>query len=144
LVRVPALETEAEVVRVSGAEVELTARGKKLRLPLPALEQFQPRRFAAGRPPALVRSSVERDAFQPRLLLVGKRVEVALPLLERLLDDALLHDQPQVEVVHGAGEGILRRAVRECLARHPAVTAFHAAAPEQGGDKVTIVELRGG
>ncbi len=144
LVRVVALGAEAEVLRSSGGNVELSAGGKKLRLPLSALEAFSPRRFAKEAAPARVRSSVERGGFESRLLLVGQRVDGALTLLEKFLDDALLHGQRQVEVVHGSGEGILRRAVRERLAAHCEVTAFHAAAPEQGGENVTVVELRGG
>jgi len=143
IVRVTALGTEAQVQRSDGTTVELLAGGKKLRLPLSALEQFQPRRFAQAGKPARVRSSVERSGFEPRLLLVGQRVDAALPKLERFLDDALLHNLRQVEVVHGTGEGILRRAVRDYLAGHREVTAFHAAAPESGGENVTVVELRG-
>lgn len=144
LVRVTALGAEAEVLRVSGDSIELSAGGKKLRLPLSALEAYQPRRFAGSAPVARVRSRVERDRFEPKLLLVGQRVEEALIRLERFLDDALLQGRREVEVVHGSGEGILRRAVREALAAHREVTAFHGAAPEQGGENVTVVELRGG
>jgi DNA mismatch repair protein MutS2 len=144
IVRVVPLGVDAEVLRSEGGTVELSAGGKKLRLGLEALEQFSPRRFAAGARPARVKSSVERTGFEPRLLLVGQRVDAALGRLETFIDDALLHDQRQVEVVHGSGEGILRRAVREFLAGHREVSAFHAAAPEQGGENVTIVELRSG
>jgi len=143
IVRVTALGTEAQVQRSDGATVELLAGGKKLRLPLSALEQFQPRRFAQAGKPARVRSSVERGGFEPRLLLVGQRVDAALPKLEKFIDDALLHNLRQVEVVHGTGEGILRRAVRDYLAGHREVSAFYAAAPESGGENVTVVELRG-
>jgi DNA mismatch repair protein MutS2 len=44
-------------------------------------------------------------------------------------------------VVHGSGEGILRKAVRGLLSDHRAVTAFYAADLSQGGDNVTVVEL---
>ncbi|BCR06495.1 endonuclease MutS2 [Desulfuromonas versatilis] len=143
ILRITSLGTEGEVVRVQGSEVELSVLGKKLRLPLEQLEQFRPRRFAGKRPAGRVRSSVERGGFNPRLLLIGKRAEEALLLLDRFLDDALLANQRQVEVVHGAGEGILRKAVREYLAGHREVRAFHAADVAQGGDNVTVVELRG-
>ncbi|MBE0598669.1 MAG: Smr/MutS family protein, partial [Desulfuromonadales bacterium] len=78
-----------------------------------------------------------------RLLLVGERVDAALPRLDRFLDDALLHGFRQVEVVHGAGEGILRRAVRDFLAGHRGVTAFRGGDLGEGGDNITVVELRG-
>lgn len=142
ILRITALGTEGEVVRVLDGEVELSVRGKKLRLGLDALEQFAPRRFAQkGRAAGKVRSAVVRDGFQPRLLLVGKRADEALLLLERFVDDALLHGIGELEVVHGAGEGILRRVVRDYLAGHRDVTAYHAADIARGGDNVTIIEL---
>ena len=60
----------------------------------------------------------------------------------RFLDEALLHGEQELEIVHGAGQGILRKAVREFLAERGEVSVFHAAGPEQGGDNVTVVELR--
>ncbi|MEJ2699025.1 MAG: endonuclease MutS2 [Desulfuromonadales bacterium] len=145
ILRITALGTEGEVTRVLEGEAELSVQGKKLRLPFAGLEQFSPRRFAGKkRGASKVRSNVERGGLQPRLLLVGKRVDEALPLLDRFLDDALLHGLGEVEVVHGAGEGILRRTVRDFLARHREVTAFHAADLARGGDNVTVIELRRG
>jgi DNA mismatch repair protein MutS2 len=77
------------------------------------------------------------------LLLIGKRVDEALVLLDRFIDDGLLHNLEELEVVHGAGEGVLRRAARDFLRTHREVKAFHAGDIGQGGDNVTIVRLRG-
>ncbi|HKL48737.1 MAG TPA: Smr/MutS family protein, partial [Desulfuromonadales bacterium] len=143
ILRVTSLGAEATVVRQRGREVELSLKGKRMRLPLKAVEQFEPRRFEeSGERRSVIGAQPERERFESRLLLVGRRVEEALPLLERYLDDALLHGASEVTIVHGTGEGILRRAVHEALARNRAVSAFYAAAPEQGGDNVTVVELR--
>lgn len=140
---VPAIGVEAEVVGVEGSRVELLAGGKKLRQPLSALRQFQPRRFVSQQKVAAkIRDRIERKAFLPRLVLVGKRVEDASLMLDRFLDDALLHGEEKLEIVHGAGQGILRKAVREFLAGRKEVAIFHPAAAEQGGDNVTLVELR--
>jgi DNA mismatch repair protein MutS2 len=143
LLYVPTLGIDAEVVRVDGGRVELIAGGKTLRQPLALLRQYQPRRFAEKiRSEPRIRDRVERKAFQPRLLLVGKRVDEAMNLLDHFLDEALLHGQSCLEIVHGAGQGILRRAVREALASRKDVTGMHAADVSQGGENVTIVELR--
>jgi DNA mismatch repair protein MutS2 len=140
---VPALGVEAEVTRIDGDRIELMAGGKKLRQPRSALRQFQPRRYAAHQRSApRIRDRVERNAFLPRLILVGKRVEDAQGLLGRFLDEALLHGEEHLEIVHGAGQGILRKAVREFLADRREVVLFQAAGAEQGGDNVTLVELR--
>jgi DNA mismatch repair protein MutS2 len=140
---VPGLGIEAEVTGIDDGRIELLAGGKKLRQPLRALRQFMPRRFAPQRiPKPRFRDRVERRAFQPRLILVGKRVEEAQGLLGRFLDEALLHGEMRLEVVHGAGQGVLRNAVRTFLAERSEVALFKAAEAEEGGDNVTLVELR--
>lgn len=144
LVRVLPLNVEARVERLDQRQAELLIGGKRMRQPLTALQQFSPRRFAGSAPEVatVTRKSGERT-LSHRLNLVGQRTDEALSRLERFLDDALLHQLAQVEIIHGAGEGILRRAVRDYLAGQRSVSAFYAAAIEQGGDNVTIAELGG-
>lgn len=142
LVRITALGVEARVEKLLSEGIELLVAGKRVRQPLAGLEQFVPRRFSTDKPAAsrVTRLIAERH-FEPKLMLIGKRTDEALSLLERFIDDALLHSLSQVEIVHGAGEGILRRSVREFLAGQRGVSAFYAAAAEQGGENVTIAEL---
>lgn len=144
LLHIPALGTQAEVVRIVPEGVELSWQGKKMRLSLEEVEAFDPPRFAKRRSGVgAVRSKVERHGFQPQMKLVGERVDDALSKLQRFLDDALLQGMHEIEIVHGAGSGVLRRAVREFLAAQPEVESFHAADLARGGDNVTIVQLRG-
>jgi DNA mismatch repair protein MutS2 len=143
LLFVNALGVDARVVGCDRESVELELGGKRLRQPLTALRQYQPPRFAPA--PARIpqiRDRVARRAFRPRLVLVGKRADEALALLAGFLDEALLHGARQLEIVHGAGEGILRRVVREFLAERDEVAGFGAAGVAEGGDNVTVVELR--
>ncbi len=144
LVRIFALGIEAQVEKVSGESVELLVGGKRIRQPLQALEQFEPRRFVVptNNSGSVSRTVVERQ-ISSQLKLIGQRVDDALAHLERFIDDALLHNLHQVEIIHGAGEGILRRAVREHLAGESGVTAFYAAPADQGGENITIAELSG-
>jgi DNA-nicking Smr family endonuclease len=63
-----------------------------------------------------------------------------------LLDDyfeACLEKQIRsVRIIHGKGQGILRRRVEAILARHPRVAGFHPAPPEAGGWGATLVDLK--
>jgi len=142
LVQITALGIKAQVERLQGSHVELLVGGKRMRQPLATLEQFTPPRFVTT---AVNHGGVARQIatrqVSSRLKLVGQRVDEALAQLERFIDDAALSNLQQVEIIHGSGEGVLRRAVREQLAGEKTVTAFYAAPAEQGGENITIAEL---
>ncbi|MCX7751352.1 MAG: endonuclease MutS2 [Blastocatellia bacterium] len=90
------------------------------------------------RPSERVRLQLAARADVPsELNLIGKTVEEALELTDRFLDAAYLADRREVTIIHGAGSGALRRAVREFLSRHPHVARFRPAS----ADGATLVEL---
>lgn len=77
------------------------------------------------------------------LNLLGCTVEQALERTDKFLDEAMLASLGTVRIIHGAGTGALRKAIRQMLASHPHVASFRAGegmSPDAGG--VTIVELR--
>jgi len=76
-----------------------------------------------------------------RLDIRGKYRDEALEELERYLDQALLSGRKQVEVIHGKGTGVLKKAVREYLQRSPVIKEYSPGAPESADDGVTMVEL---
>ena len=74
--------------------------------------------------------------------LRGQRVDESLAGLDRFLDEALLLGHDSIFVVHGHGTGVLRAAVRQHVARHPAAKSSRAGEGSEGGDGVTVVFLR--
>ncbi len=77
-----------------------------------------------------------------RLDLRGMRADEAVSELGGFLDRALLGNVGVVEIVHGKGTGALRREVHNFLAHFPAVESYALGNEEQGGDGVTLVELK--
>jgi DNA mismatch repair protein MutS2 len=77
-------------------------------------------------------------AYLPSLNLVGLRVEEALPLVDRLLDQAILQGAERVDIIHGTGTGRLKKAVREHLRHHTMVKAVHG----DVNPGVTLVDLK--
>ncbi len=73
--------------------------------------------------------------------LRGERVDAAVAIAEKFVDDALRGGQEAVFFVHGHGTGALRAALRERLAESPAVAAVRPGNPEEGGDGVTVATL---
>ncbi|MGC1241384.1 MAG: Smr/MutS family protein [Chryseosolibacter sp.] len=80
--------------------------------------------------------------FNPTLDVRGKRVEEVVPLLEQFLDTALLLGHGELRILHGKGEGVLRKVIREQLGRVKQVATFHDEHVERGGDGITIVVLK--
>jgi DNA mismatch repair protein MutS2 len=89
-----------------------------------------------------VRAAPASTATRP-LDVRGLRVDEALRALEEELDRRLREGVEEVQVLHGHGSGALKAAIREHLARSPYVRKARAGASHEGGDGVTVVELRG-
>ena len=101
------------------------------------------REVASSRPRAPGINLYEKQAhFNPTLDVRGKRVEEVIPLLEQFLDTALLLGHGELKILHGKGEGVLRKVVREQLSHVKQVAAFHDEHVERGGDGITIVVLK--
>ena len=97
----------------------------------------------SARPRASGINLYEKQAhFNPTLDVRGKRVEEVVPLLDQFLDTALLLGHGELKIIHGKGEGVLRKVIREQLARVREVATFHDEHVERGGDGITIVVLK--
>ncbi|HMJ68947.1 MAG TPA: Smr/MutS family protein [Cyclobacteriaceae bacterium] len=80
--------------------------------------------------------------FESTLDIRGKRVEEVIPALTQFLDDAVLLGQGEVRILHGKGEGVLRKVVREQLKRTKGVSSFADEHVQRGGDGITVVILK--
>ncbi|MEI9920725.1 MAG: Smr/MutS family protein [Bacteroidota bacterium] len=80
--------------------------------------------------------------FEPTLDVRGKRVEELIPTLTQFLDDAILLGQSEVKILHGKGEGVLRKVVRDQLKRTRGVASFADEHVDRGGDGITVVVLK--
>jgi DNA mismatch repair protein MutS2 len=84
----------------------------------------------------------KQSLFVNTLDIRGKRVEEVNALLDQFLDDALLLGQAEVKILHGKGEGVLRKVVRDRLKTTKGVASFADEHVDRGGDGITIVVLK--
>jgi len=73
------------------------------------------------------------------LNIIGLRVDEAMPMVTRFIDNAHSTGMGSVEIIHGVGTGALSKAVEEFVRRNPAVAGFHKGG--RGGG-VTVVDLK--
>jgi DNA mismatch repair protein MutS2 len=81
-------------------------------------------------------------AMASEINVIGRTVDEATSEVEKFVDRAFLAGMPRVRIVHGSGMGILRKALREYLKKHPHVETVAEAPQNEGGGGATLVELR--
>ncbi|MCH7638854.1 MAG: Smr/MutS family protein, partial [Bacteroidetes bacterium] len=142
-VRLEGSSAVGEVVELSETEAviafgSMTSRAKLERLMKVGGPQQQK---VEDRAPRSSPSSPSITTTRTRIDVRGQRVEEAVPVIMRLVDEAVAASAPSVEILHGKGTGALRIAIREHLASRDDVASFESAPWNQGGDGVTLVVL---
>ncbi len=81
--------------------------------------------------------------FSPQIDLRGMRGEEALMEVEKYLDKALMMGFDKIRILHGKGDGILRKIIRESLKKYKEVKSLEDEHVDFGGDGITVVKLQG-
>ena len=97
---------------------------------------------ASSAPPRRTSHTLVTEDIQETLDVRGQAAADALDVVVAGLDRAVLGGSPFVRIIHGHGTGRLRTALRAYLKASPYVVAFRPGDRAEGGDGVTIVELR--
>jgi DNA mismatch repair protein MutS2 len=95
--------------------------------------------------PSLSVSYAPAEPMEPPVMelhIRGMRLEEAMRLVEKQLDSALVHGLRQFAIIHGKGEGILRKAIHDYLRGLSVVEDFRFSPPQEGGYGKTIVTLK--
>jgi DNA mismatch repair protein MutS2 len=93
-------------------------------------------------PPMTYTSRDHAQEAPSQVNIIGLTVEDALPIVDKFIDQALLHGLEKVQIVHGIGTGRLRDAIGQYLREHRGVRSFGPGDPMRGGGGITLVELR--
>jgi DNA mismatch repair protein MutS2 len=141
-VRLRAGGSTGRIERIRGEKADVSMGGLTVTAPLrdllPANEPIK-QSFPGG----TSSSEVQRAAdFDGKIDLRGMSKDEAMQVLERFIDNALLSNAASLRVLHGKGDGILRRIVRQKIKEYGTniSNVFHPE-QDQGGDGVTIIEL---
>jgi DNA mismatch repair protein MutS2 len=84
----------------------------------------------------------ERESVPSEINVIGQTVDDATREVEKFVDRAFLAGLPRVRIVHGSGMGILRKALRQYLQKHPHVESVAEPPQQEGGGGATVAELR--
>lgn len=79
--------------------------------------------------------------FHPEVDVRGMRTEDALQKIELVLDRAVMIGYPSLKIVHGKGDGILRKFIRDYLRKYNHVSRFEDEHADRGGDGITYAYI---
>ncbi|HEY9196617.1 MAG TPA: Smr/MutS family protein, partial [Mucilaginibacter sp.] len=80
--------------------------------------------------------------FSPEIDVRGQRTEDALYAIEKLFDRALMMGFNNLKIIHGKGDGILRKMIRQYLKKYEQVDRMEDEHADRGGDGITYVYLK--
>jgi DNA mismatch repair protein MutS2 len=78
-------------------------------------------------------------SFTAELDLRGMRGESAIQEVEKYMDKSIMLGFPFIKLIHGKGDGILRKLVREYLKKYREVNRVEDEHADRGGDGITYV-----
>jgi DNA mismatch repair protein MutS2 len=82
------------------------------------------------------------QSITPSINVRGSNLDDAVMDVDKYLDDAYIAGLKEVTIIHGRGEGILREGIHSMLKGHKHVAKYRKGAYNEGGDGVTVVELK--
>jgi DNA mismatch repair protein MutS2 len=136
-VEAPDVGVRGTIAAIRGDEAEVMgAAGQRVRIPLARLRPSRERAPEERTPVVQVRAAARSDVSD-QVDVRGRPAHEARLEARKLVDEAALAGLREVRVVHGRGTGVLRKAVREELARHPLVERTESDA-EDGATVATL------
>lgn len=143
------LEVIGELLAISDTDVTIQFGDVRLRTTADKLRKIslsQARK--AQQNPSYLRKSIMNDInekaqhFNLTLDVRGQRGEEAVDNVAKYIDEATLLSIKEVSILHGKGNGILRKLIREYLSKQQCVQNFSDASLETGGAGITRVTLK--
>jgi len=132
-----------EVLDLQGTRAVVAVGDMRITVKLKGLIKIKPpkagRTFSSGYSTYRLR---QKQHATTELRVQGFRVEQALPVLQKFMDDAIGANVKDLRILHGKGTGALREAIRTILATLPEVVSFEDEHADRGGEGWTIVKLK--
>lgn len=148
-VRILGQTESGDIIEINGKEAVVAFSTVTLKIPLEKLEVLAPatpKKKEVNRGiyyQNMVNDMNARMAnFRLTIDLRGKRAEETETLIQKYIDEAVMLHVPEVSILHGKGNGILRNIVRNYLSSIPEVKKISDAPLESGGAGITVVSLK--
>ena len=138
-----------EVSTVSTKAVSVIVGNITTKLPLDRVERITANEYKAvvkapaARPRQVIDTALSerKSNFKLELDVRGERVNDALEIVMRYIDDAIMLGVPSVRILHGKGTGALREEIQKYVRTVPGVQSAADEHVQFGGSGVTVVKF---
>lgn len=143
-VYIPSFDQEASVLSLPDKDgnVFIQAGIMKSKINVRKLKPIKTEKTTVNNVKISVSSAIKAREISTEISLRHMHVEEALYELDKYINDALIANLTTIRIVHGKGEGILRKAVHEYLKNNPHVKSYRLGNYGEGDLGVTIAELK--
>ena len=134
------------ILKLSGNEALVAFGSIQTNVKLNRLEPSQAPK-ATSREVTFVTSSTQDQIRETTLNFTGEidvrglRGDECMQTISLYIDDALVANASRIRILHGTGNGILRKLIRQYLDTIPEVISYHDEHPQFGGAGITVVDI---
>ena len=143
------LEVVGELLAITDTDVTIQFGDVRLRTTADKLRKIsRSQAKKAQQNPSYLHKSIMNDInekaqhFNLTLDVRGQRGDEAVDNVAKYIDEATLLSIKEVSILHGKGNGILRKLIREYLSKQSCIQNFSDASLETGGAGITRVTLK--
>jgi len=146
-VRLDGQDTTGEVMEINGKHITV-AFGNLLssvssdRLTKISKKEYKKQRSHSTPAIQVYNVGERRLRFKSHIDVRGMRTDEAIPKVQELVDEAAMLNIGELRILHGKGNGILRRMIREYLQMSPVVDFFDDENIQHGGTGITVVKVK--
>ena len=147
-VRIKGSELVGEITQISDKTIAVAVGNIISKMAPSKVERISSQQYKEStrfsKPRSIVTStsiSERRLNFKPSIDIRGERLDSALDIVTRFIDDALMVGLSEVKILHGKGNGVLREEIRKYLKTVPGVNSLRDEALQLGGAGITVVTL---
>ncbi len=147
-VRIKGSELVGEITQISDKTIAVAVGNIISKMAPSKVERISNQQYKEStrfsKPQSIITSasiSERRLNFKPSIDIRGERLDSALDIVTRFIDDALMVGLSEVKILHGKGDGVLREEIRKYLKTVPGVSSLRDEVLQLGGAGITVVTL---
>lgn len=139
---VKSLGTKAEILAYRPNKKEVEVLFGEIKTVVKLNDVYNSVKKQENKEPVKVNKNTNFALAVSEINVIGKTSLEALFEVKNFLDQAIVHNLSEVKIIHGVGEGILLKEIRDFLKKEKCVKEFRRGKYGEGENGVTIVTLK--